>query len=69
MAELARLQVARIDLEHTSILRWEDDGGQPIEHEHPADHSMPEVAVGNNHPMTLLVKEELEKTAASLKVE
>jgi len=61
MAELAERQAERTNLEHANILRWEDDGGQAIEHEHPADHSTLEVALGSDQPMTLPAKEELER--------
>lgn len=61
MAELAGPQVEGTNLEHTNILRWEDDGGRAAEREHPADLSTPEVALGSTQPMTPPAKEELER--------
>jgi hypothetical protein len=61
MAELARRQVEGTNLEHTNILRWEDDGGKAIEYEYLADHPTPEGAFGNPQPMTPPAKEELER--------
>lgn len=60
MAGLAQKPAERTDLEHTDLLRWEDDGGQAIEHKHPANHSTVPVALGNYEPLTLPAIAELE---------
>jgi hypothetical protein len=43
MVELVEPEVERTDLEHTNILRWEDDGGPAIGYGHPFDHLKLEV--------------------------
>jgi hypothetical protein len=58
MAELAELNVGRTGLEHTTILRCEDDGGQVIEYRRPADRSKSEAATGDPPPTTLPAKAE-----------
>lgn len=60
MDELVEPEVERTNLEHTNILRWEDDGGQAIECGHPAYYSKPQVTRRNNEPMILPAKVELE---------
>lgn len=59
MDELVEREVERTNLEHTDILRWEDDGGQAIEYGHPAYSSEPQVPRRNNHTMILPAKAEL----------
>jgi hypothetical protein len=60
MVELAEPQVERTNLEHTSILRWEDDGGQVIEYTHPAGLSNSAVARRGNQPTTTPEKDRSE---------
>lgn len=60
MDELVEREVERTNLEHTDILRWEDDGGQAIEYRVPADRLNPEPAGQNKQPITLPATRELE---------
>jgi hypothetical protein len=69
MVEPVETQVQRNNLEHTNIWRWEDDGGQAIEYRHPADHSKPEAARGNNPPNDTARERGIGETAVPLRAE
>jgi hypothetical protein len=49
--KLVEREAERTDAEHTNILRWEEDGGQAIEHGDQADKR-------NNQPRALPATEE-----------
>lgn len=53
MAKLVKVQVEGASLDHTNILRWEDDGGNVIEQAELAERLNPRVATGKREPTPL----------------